>query len=149
MPLAELKGRTTKKAKGFRMREERRLPKIPETAEVPQDLFSFLADVHQMILDESEEATIESDDLLQCEYAYGGLEDSATGVYSFTYFPDKQGTRNTWEFALSKSEMERIAKGEITELNLWACKDSACGCKFSSESGSCFYCDWLDAPSEA
>ena len=131
------------------MREERRLPKTPEIVKIPQDLSSFLSDVHRMILEGSEDATIESDDLLQCESAFGGLEDAETGVYSFTYFPDEHGTRNKWELALSELEIERVAKGEVTELKLWACRSSACGCKFSSESGSCFYCDWVNAPGEA
>lgn len=126
------------------MREERRRPKYPETVEIPENLSSFLAEVHQMILDNHEETAIESDDLLQCEFAYGGLKDSQTGIYSFTYFPDEKGVRNKWEFALNKPEMEQIANGEIKELKLWACKDSGCGCKFSAENDSCFYCDWVE-----
>ena len=65
------------------------------------------------------------------------------------YFPDEQGIRNKWEIALSKPELERIAKGEVTGLKLWACRTSACGCKFSSERRSCFYCDWIDVPASA
>ncbi len=49
------------------MREERRPSKKPETVEIPEGLSSFLADVHRMILEESEDATIESDDLLHNE----------------------------------------------------------------------------------
>lgn len=131
------------------MREESQIFKTPETVKIPQDLSSFLSDVHRMIVEEIEDATIESDDLLQCKSAFGGLEDAETGIYSFNYFPDEHGTRNKWEFALSKPETERIAKGEVTELKLWACRSSACGCKFSSESGSCFYCDWVNVPGEA
>ena len=127
------------------MREERQIPKTAETVGIPQDLYSFLSDVHRMIEEGCEETTIESDDLLQCESAFGGLEVEETGVYSFTYFPDEHGTRNKWEFALTKPEIARISNGELTELELWACRSSACGCKFSSKNGSCFYCDWVDA----
>jgi len=90
------------------MREERRLSKKPETIEIPEGLSSFLADVHRMILEESEDATIESDDLLQCEFAYGGLEDAETGIYSFIYFPDERGTRNKWQVALSKLKSKEL-----------------------------------------
>ena len=101
------------------MREERQIPKTRETVRIPQDLSSFLSDVHRMIEEGSEEATLESDDLLQCESAFGGLEDKETGIYSFTYFPDEHGTRNKWEFVLSRPEIGSIANREITQLELW------------------------------
>ena len=131
------------------MREERQIPKTSETVKIPQDLSSFLSDVHQLITEGNEAATTESDDLLQCESAVGGLEDARTGIFTFTYFSDEHGTRNKWELALSEPEIDKIAKGKVTELKLWACRSPACGCKFSTEGGSCFYCDWVDAPAEA
>lgn len=72
------------------MREERRQPKYPEIVEIPENLSSFLAEVHQMILDNHEETAIESDDLLQCEFAYGGLKNSQTGIYSSLIFLTKK-----------------------------------------------------------
>ncbi len=126
------------------MRERSPRPKIQETVVIPRELKSFLADVHMLIVEGDESTTIESDDLLQCERACGGLLEEGRDVYGFTFFTDPEGVRNKWEIVLSKADIEKVANATLTEFSLWACQDAACGCKFSSEDETCFYCDYVD-----
>lgn len=115
-------------------------PKKFTRVEAPPDLRQFLREVAEMI-DDGDEATLtESDDLLQCEYAYGGLADEETGAYAFTYFPRK-GVKTNWEFDLSASEIREVAEGE-RELELWACQDENCGSMFSWAEARCSQCDY-------
>lgn len=130
------------------MREKRRKPKVGETTAIPQNLVLFLSDVHRKIIEQEEETTIESDDLLQDERTVGGLIDAGSAKYGFTYFCDTEGIRNNWEIVLDAEDIARVTRGEKKELRLWACADPACGCKFSDDSGSCFYCDWVEAQGE-
>jgi hypothetical protein len=84
-------------------------PKRFTRVEAPPDLRQFLREVAELI-DEGDEATlVESDDLLQCEYAFGGLADAETAAYAFTYFPRK-GVKPNWEFDLSASEIREVAE---------------------------------------
>ncbi|HXG82802.1 MAG TPA: hypothetical protein VNI84_02145 [Pyrinomonadaceae bacterium] len=135
------------------MREEGRKPKTQERVVIPADLALFLAEVHREIVAGDEVTTIESDDLLQYEeynFAYGGLTDSETGEYGFRYFPDEykenEQHENTWDINLNKTDIEKIVTDQITELSLWACRESSCECKFPNADASCFYCDWVEQP---
>lgn len=128
------------------MRVENRKPKIKQTVTVPRDFILYLSEVYREILEDEETATLESDDLLQYEefdFAYGGLVNSETSEFGFTYFTDDENG-STWEITLSKSEIESIVKGETTKILLWACEHPLCGCKFSGENDSCFNCDWIE-----
>ncbi len=122
------------------MRTLRLQQKIESAFIIPDDLASFLQHVSRLILEEDERAVLPSDDLLQCECAYGGLmEDS--GNYGFSYFPE-EGIRVKWEVILDKQQIEKIGNRDQKELVLWKCKDPGCGCAFSDEKESCFYCDY-------
>ena len=121
------------------MRKQQKQPKTEELVAIPKDFASLLADVHRLIIEEDESAILESNDLLQCERACGGLIDTDSSKYCFTYYPDPEGVRRKWEVILDKGQIEGIGKGEIRELRLWVCKDASCGCRFSSEDGLCFY----------
>lgn len=128
------------------MRIEQRQTKTFEGVAIPNNLVLFLKEVHREIIEGEEVTTIESDDLIQYEefnFAYGGLIDSETEEFGFRYFFDIEN-ESTWDVNLSKSDIEKIVKGEITELNLWSCRNPSCGCKFSSEDDSCFNCDWIE-----
>lgn len=130
------------------MRIEQKKPKIQESVTPPQNLVLFLSEVHREIIAEDEVATLESDDLLQYEefdFAYGGLNDAEKGEFSFRYFTDNENG-STWDFNLSKSEIEKIVKGETKQLSLWGCKHPLCGCKYSNEDDSRFNCDWIEEP---
>ena len=132
------------------MRIEQRKPKTQETIKIPNNFALYLKEVHCEIVAGDEPAILESDDLLQYEEfdcAYGGLIDSETDEYGFRYFTDNEN-ESIWDINLSKSDIEKIVKGEITVLSLWSCKHPLCGCKFSSEDASCGNCDWIEQPKQ-
>ena len=93
-----------------------RQTKSSERVVVPRDLRDYLIDVQQRILEGDEAATIPSDDLLQCENVYGGL-DRSKDRYSFVYFPDNDRAIR-WQFTLLPSEIEEIASGWTTEMTV-------------------------------
>ncbi|HKY27809.1 MAG TPA: hypothetical protein VJM12_07685 [Pyrinomonadaceae bacterium] len=69
------------------MREERKQPKIAKEVAIPVDLLEFFQDVHHLIEQRDDSTTIESDDLIQTEFIYGGLTEEGSNHFSFTYFP--------------------------------------------------------------
>jgi len=103
----------------------------------------FLAEVDRLITSGDELATTESDDLMQCECAYGGLCAEGGDRYVFTYFPEA-GIRHKWIFNLSAAEVSAIAAGAKRQLELWFCKANECRSGFQSADDSCFYCDYVD-----
>jgi hypothetical protein len=125
------------------MRTLNRQPKVKVDMPIPAEFASFLSAVHELIVKEDECATLESDDLLQCESAYGGLIKKGGSEYSFVFFPE-EGIRVKWEVELSTTEIQQVANKELSSLVLWQCKDPECRCAFSSTKESCFYCDWKD-----
>ncbi len=124
-------------------RQSRPKPKDRQKVPLPEDLVAFLGEVRTMIERGDEETTIQSDDLLQCERAYGGVTEEGGDYFSFTYFPD-DSKRNKWHFTLHRSDIEMIADEALTEISLWACQTPGCGCKFHSKDETCFYCDYED-----
>lgn len=125
------------------MRTAQPKPKKLTQLDVPEDLRVFLEEVAHLIEIHDDAAFIESDDLLQCECAYGGLIEETTDQYGFTYFPRK-GVRTTWELLFSASQIREVADGSITKLELWACTDENCGSMFSSADYNCTTCDYDD-----
>ena len=126
------------------MRLEKPNPKKLTQVEVPADLRQFLEEVADLIEARDESTLIESDDLLQCEFAYGGLIEEGAPVYGFTYFPRKAVSRKTWELEFSAHEISEIADRSIDKLELWACEDESCGSMFSSANYLCSDCDYVD-----
>ena len=124
------------------MRVERPRPKTREEVPIPKRLRDFFAAVHRLIEAGAEEGRVESDDLLQCEFAYGGLIEEGGARYGFTYFPGA-GRRDKWELDLGSGDLASIADGATTTLTLWAC-GSPCGCRFSDSKDLCLYCDYVD-----
>jgi hypothetical protein len=53
---------------------------------------------------------------LQCERAYGGLDDDGRR-YSFVYFPER-GSPVRWEFKLLPSQIDEIGSGGCEELTV-------------------------------
>ncbi len=125
------------------MRKEKVIPKNREIVVLPERLVSFLKDVNQMIVLEDESASIESDDLMQCEYAYGGLDEDGGNSYSFTYFPEN-GIRRKWSLTLNALDIQMIAQDEKDTIVMWACSDPSCGTKSMDPKETCFYCDYVD-----
>jgi hypothetical protein len=118
-------------------------PKELRTLAMPADLREFLVGVDELIGAEDELATTESDDLLQCERAYGGLLDKGGFRYGFTYFPDK-GIRHKWEFCLSAYQINAVAAGGLSTLDLWCCTSPDCKSGFEDKAETCFYCDYIE-----
>jgi hypothetical protein len=73
---------------------------------VPDDLRDFLIHVRDAIRNGDDEATEPSDDLLQSDNAYGGLDRNRT-TFSFVYFPGPD-RRERWEFTLTPGEIEEF-----------------------------------------
>lgn len=128
------------------MRVERKKAKVIETTSIPEDLAEFMKSVLESIQNRDEEAVLPSDDLLQCECCYGGLIEENGSSFEFTYFP-VEDIRPKWALMLNTDEINQIADGSMKTLELWACTDKSCGCKFWEPEDSCFYCDWTGEPS--
>jgi len=125
------------------MRKEKVIPKNREIVVLPERLVSFLKDVNQRIGSHDESASIESDDLMQCEYAYGGLDEEGGNSYSFTYFPET-GIRHKWYLTLNASDIQMIAQDEKDTIVMWACSDPSCHTKSMDPNERCFYCDYVE-----
>lgn len=125
------------------MRIERIQTKIADELPIPDDLMDFLQEVNNLIEQNDEIAIIESDDLIQTEFAYGGLIEEGTDRYSFVYFPEEK-TRPKWTIELTASEIAEISIGKKKTLYLWKCQNMECKSFFSSETGACFDCDYVD-----
>lgn len=125
------------------MRTERRQPKDLRSVRIPEELAAFLVEVDQLIDSADELAVTESDDLLQCQCAYGGLCEEGGDRYLFTYFPET-GIRHKWIFELLAAEVSAIAAGSMRELRLWFCKSDECRSGFGSPDHLCFYCDYVE-----
>lgn len=125
------------------MRKERVIPKNREIVVLPENLVSFLKDVNEMIESHDELATIASDDLMQCEYACGGLVEEGGNSYSFTYFPEED-IRDKWYLMLNASDIQMIARDEKDTIVMWACSDPSCHSKSMDPNERCFYCDYVE-----
>jgi hypothetical protein len=117
--------------------------KIEKTIEIPDNLKEFFQYVHHEICELAEETQIEPDDLLQCEFAYGGLINEETREFGFTYFPGK-GIENKWEIVLNATEISEICNNEKKHLKLWECVNSKCESLFQTKDENCFYCDYVE-----
>ena len=122
-------------------------PKVQEVLPIPSDLHAFLKEVHRLILAEDNFAMWESDDLLQADGVYGGLNDQDGTEYGFTYYSGeytdvKYENQATWEITLDRTEIEKIADSQITTLMLWACQVPQCGNKFTNSDNLCYYHDY-------
>lgn len=130
------------------MRREQKQQKQQQAISIPENLLEFLQHVHEMIETEDESAQMESDDLLQCECAYGGLNDPESQLFCFTYFPETLTTdknrRYKWELDLDSVDIANICEGSIQTLKLWECQNLDCRSLFSDPEDSCFYCDYVE-----
>jgi hypothetical protein len=115
-----------------------------EKVSLPKKLIDFFKQVNTDIVNKVEATQIESDDLIQNDFVYGGLLDQGGSDYIFTYYPVVSSTTNYWCFILSTTEIKDIAEGKITTLNLWACQQNGCQNKFMNKTDTCFSHDYID-----
>ena len=125
------------------MRTEKIQAKITGEVLIPDDLLGFFREVDDLIKHNDEVTIIESDDLIQTQFAYGGLLEEGADHFGFTYFPE-DNTRPKWNIELTASEIAEIAGGRKRTLTLWKCQNPNCRSFFSSESETCFDCDYID-----
>jgi hypothetical protein len=118
-------------------------PKVAAEIAIGEELEGFFQEVDGLIKQNDELATIPSDDLIQTEFAYGGLIEEGTDTYGFTYFPE-QSTRPSWSIVLTASEIEAISSGKKKTLILWKCQNPDCRSFLSSKDEACFDCDYID-----
>ena len=118
-------------------------PKVVDEIEIPENLVQFFDEVHQLIEQGDEYVTTPSDDLIQADFACGGLLEEGGDRFSFSYFPGKE-TKATWEFELSASDIAAIAQGKQNTLRLWRCHTPGCGYRFGSADDTCIDCDYID-----
>lgn len=114
-----------------------------EKVTIPSRLLKFLSGVYKDILSGDESTQIESDDLLQDDFVFGGLLEKGGDEYSFCYFPTAE-TEHTWSFTLSKEDLKNISDGKISTLDLWSCRQDGCQSKFETEDQNCFYHDYIE-----
>jgi hypothetical protein len=115
---------------------------------VPERLIGFLRGVADAIEDGHISTTVESDDLLQCTWAYGGLIDKEHGLYGFRYFPDDESDV-TWDIELTREEILMIGRMQSRHMVLWACPAINCGCLYPRETFYCWRCrEWHDSSQE-
>ena len=122
----------------------RPIPKERCVVVIPPNLASFFREVANAIREDSPFATTPSDDLLQCDYAYGGLGQGSPPVYHFTYFSASDvDPKSKWHLSLTADEVSSVAEGSTGELSLWGCTSEACESKYPSEDSLCHVCDYV------
>lgn len=131
----------------WRRRNPQPHPKVQIRQTVPASFAAFMREVTDLIEAGDASATIESDDLLQCEDTYGGLYDPPAGRYGFAHFrdtgleeTDEDGFHITWDFDLDKEQIRAIPEGRLTELPMWRCQND-CGRRFGVADAFCPHCD--------
>ena len=107
---------------------------------IPEKFREFMKTVTHQIEVGDEKAIIESDDLLQCDFAYGGLYDAEQKLYGFRLFPELDDGAD-WDFSLQEANIRAIADGHLTSVSLWQCSNSKCKCLHASEDSYCPNCD--------
>jgi len=111
-------------------------PLEPRATAIPPDLAAFLAGVSARIERGDAEAMIESDDLLQCDCAYGGRNDGNGDTWGFTYFP-VPGEGHRWEIALTRNELRRIGDASLRQVALYFCSRPGCRSAFPDDTWVC------------
>jgi len=125
------------------MRTQKVKSKIADEVRISKNLVQFFREVHQLIEERHELVTTSSDDLIQAEFAYGGLMEDGGDRFSFTYFAG-EGTEPSWDFDLSASDIAAIATGKQKTLRLWRCHTPGCGYRFGTADATCIDCDYTD-----
>ena len=141
MNIARLGGRPAKVVLGRTVALKQ---KVPIHEEIPEAFVESMREVALLIERGDSAATIESDDLLQCGRVCGGLYDEENSRYGFGYLAndyDEDGYAILWYFDLDGQQIEDIAAGRLTSLDMWRCKASDCGRRFCHPDAYCEQCD--------
>lgn len=117
--------------------------KLPIRERIPESFITFLAEVDQLIKCSDQSVMTPSDDLLQCDDAFGGRYDDESTNFGFTFFPepfDDLPFSPLWYFTLSAGQISAIAAGTLVELDMWRCL-ADCGFRGSAPDFYCSRCD--------
>ncbi|TWU51420.1 hypothetical protein [Rubripirellula reticaptiva] len=117
--------------------------KLPIRERIPESFVAYLAEVDQLIRCSDPSAITPSDDLLQCDDAYGGRLDDGSLDFAFTFFPepfDDLPFPPLWYFTLSEDQISKIAAGNLTDLDMWRCP-ADCGFRGSTPDYYCSRCN--------
>ncbi len=125
------------------MRTQNIKPKVFEAVIIPKNLVQFFREVSGLIKESHEIVTTSSDDLIQADFAVGGLIEDGGDQFSFTFFP-AEGTEPKWTFDVSTADITSIAVGKKKTLRLWRCKNPTCENRFGQADATCFDCDYID-----
>ena len=119
-------------------------PKVPVRETIPARFVDIIKHVARLIESGDESTTIESDDLLQDdEHDYcGGLTDPERQLFSFAFHPGPEDDNTEWTFELSKAQIDDIASGRLTQLDMWRCPSADCANRHADPDGYCGECDW-------
>ena len=118
-----------------------RKSKIPISVTIPTDFANFMREVARLIDVGDEAALNESDDLLQCDCAYGGLVDAESLRYGFRYFRGDAEDSTTWDIILDAKDVAQIAGGNMETRSLWQCSKESCDCLYPTKDSYCPHCD--------
>ena len=116
-------------------------PKVLREAVLPAELVGFLADVSTKLERGDYEAVTESDDLLQCDFAYGGRNKEGGDAWGFTYFL-KEPDGAKWEVQFSRAALRALAAGTMEPtVKLWFCTRPGCANAFPNDEWRCMHSD--------
>lgn len=124
------------------MRVKQVKDKVKQEVAIPEELSKFLKHVYELILAKDPLVTTQSDDLLQNDFIWGGLNYSSNIEYGFTYTPTQE-KNNKWELGFTVDQLKDIYEGKIQNLTLYACQ--SCNNKFYSLNLTCKNCDWAES----
>lgn len=128
------------------MRRPRVQPKDHRLVPIPDDLGDAMREVHQLLQDAENDPDIavDYDDAIQVHGLCGGRHRKGKRPFGFTYYPRNNDERGRWYLTLHRLEIEDIADGVMTEIQMYCCTSPDCRMKFREPDETCFYCDYYD-----
>ncbi len=115
---------------------------------IPDELRDAIREAHFLIGESKRDPDVRVDygDAIQCGCLIGGRVGSKDRPFEFSYYPDAdRSSKSRWHLALHPLEIEDIADGCMTELNLYCCKSPDCGHKSTDPDRLC-NCDYVEDP---
>lgn len=130
------------------MRRRQPRPKTNQATPIPDALRESMREVQQVIQESGRDpdVRIDFDDAIQTPDLCGGRIGSGNRPFKFTYYHAGDANEKTrWYLAVHEREIEDIADGRLTTLNLYSCDTPKCGHKSTDVDDLCD-CDYVDDP---
>jgi hypothetical protein len=127
-----------------------RTKKIRKLLSIPNELIEMAQLIVSLVENNSVEANIVSDDLIQTEHAFAGRCSSTEQVYGICYFPNANESEDdesedmdiTWSFLFTLEELRRIISHDLTSVNMWTCASGKCNVFAHTQDFYCPICDF-------